>query len=59
MKVHPTYSEKEIELMDLLEESWSWLGVAAPRQKTATRKYMKMIKNVAAVVRENKVRKEV
>jgi len=58
MKVHPNYSEKEIELMDLLEESWSWLGVAAPRQQTATRKYMKMIKNVAAIVRENKVRKE-
>jgi len=58
MKVHPNYSEKEIELMDLLEESWSWLGVAAPRQLTATRKYMKMIKNVAAIVRENKVRKE-
>ena len=58
MKIHPNYTEREIELMDLIQESWAWLGVAARRQQKATRKYMKMIKNVAAVVRENKVRKE-
>tara|TARA_R100000900_G_scaffold145669_1_gene132164 strand:+ start:1317 stop:1502 length:186 start_codon:yes stop_codon:yes gene_type:complete len=58
MKVHPNYSEREIELMDLIQECWAWLGVAAPRNQKATRKYMKMVKNVAAVVRENKVRKE-
>tara|TARA_R110002020_G_scaffold14346_9_gene51042 strand:- start:84 stop:272 length:189 start_codon:yes stop_codon:yes gene_type:complete len=56
MKIHPNYTEREIELMDLLQESWAWLGVAAPRNQKATRKYMKMIKNVAAVVRENKIR---
>lgn len=58
MAIETTYTEYEIYLMNLLEESWAWLGVAAPRNQKATREYMKLIKDVATVVKENKKRRQ-
>lgn len=45
-------------LEDLIARAWEWVGVRAPRTVTSKESYRKLVREIAAVVRQRKMRDE-